>query len=341
MINSFSPKNPNEKQSNERGAALVSALLITVLLLGICGALLMTASFTAGNTFDSTSEMQAYYAAETGLQATLDVLRGNVAPRTAGSTTKMSFRNAITPATSNKSGGSTTVAVLSEWLPYDNNTYADRVPLTSGYTPMNGIAYSVVVSNADNSAKPEPDRVLVQVTGYGPKNAVKKMEMVVAKAFLGSFTSPSTVLPIGSTQTPVAQAANISVGTSSASGLTGQDQVSSTTYASIGVTNTTDLVIATAATIGQNVSPAPARLTASQIPYFLQTPDAARDALNDLQGTAELTNRYFTTSAPPPDFGSPALPKLTFVDGDISILESAGTGAGLLVVTGTLTLRGN
>lgn len=342
MINSYSLKYSNENQSNERGAALVSALLITALLLGICGVLLMTASSTAVNAFDSTAEMQAYYAAETGLQATLDVLRGNVAPRTAGSTEKMSFATAVTPSRSNRAGdaassGSNAYARLSEWLPY--NSSFDPIPLS------NGTAYSVRILNAEElplTLKPEPNRVLVQVTGYGPKNAVKKMEMVVTKSFLGSFSSPGTVLVNGSTQTPT-NAATISAGSSSALTVTGQDQAKplSTPYPSIAVTTTTDLTVATAATLGKPVTPAPKLLTTSQIPYFLQSPDSARTTLNDLQEVAQLTNRYFTPSSPPPDLGSPTQPKMTFIDGDFSVSQSSGTGAGLLVVTGTLTFDGN
>ncbi len=107
-------KDINNPKRNERGAALVMTLLITTLLLGFCGALLMTTSGTAANTFNSTAEMQAYYAAETGLQATLDVLRGNVAPvdpLLAAANTKITFLNAITPAKSNYFGDPISVSV--------------------------------------------------------------------------------------------------------------------------------------------------------------------------------------------------------------------------------------
>jgi type II secretory pathway component PulK len=60
---------------NERGAALISVLLISALLLSAGGVLLLTTSMSATNAIDATAEMQAYYAAEAGLQRTLNVMR--------------------------------------------------------------------------------------------------------------------------------------------------------------------------------------------------------------------------------------------------------------------------
>ena len=65
---------------DERGAALIMMLLISMLLLAAGGALIMTTSLTTTTIYDATPEAQAYYAAETGLDDTLNVLRGNRAP---------------------------------------------------------------------------------------------------------------------------------------------------------------------------------------------------------------------------------------------------------------------
>src|ERR687884_2207814 len=74
------PSDTASPRRNERGAALVSVLLISMLLLAAGGALILTTAMSATNSIDSTAESQAYYAAQAGLQATLNVLRGNVAP---------------------------------------------------------------------------------------------------------------------------------------------------------------------------------------------------------------------------------------------------------------------
>ncbi|HLM01984.1 MAG TPA: hypothetical protein VK400_13090 [Pyrinomonadaceae bacterium] len=66
-------------RSGERGAALVMVLMIAFLLLVASAALLLESSMNTANVTDSVAEQQAYYAAESGIQSALDVLRGNTA----------------------------------------------------------------------------------------------------------------------------------------------------------------------------------------------------------------------------------------------------------------------
>ncbi len=75
-----SKMNLNSSRAGERGAALVTMLLVSVLLLGAGGALIMTTMMSANNSIGSTAEMQAYYVAESGMQSALNVLRGNAKP---------------------------------------------------------------------------------------------------------------------------------------------------------------------------------------------------------------------------------------------------------------------
>jgi hypothetical protein len=119
-----------ERRPNERGAALLTMLLISMLLLAAGGALIMTSAMASTNATDSISESQAYYAGEAGMQAVLNVLRGNVAPIT--------FRQAAATPT------------LSGWLTY-NTTYS-RVPLTNNYSPLSGMAYNVLMLDPDNTS---------------------------------------------------------------------------------------------------------------------------------------------------------------------------------------------
>jgi type II secretory pathway component PulK len=67
----------NECRKNERGAALVTVLMITFLLLVAVIALLLETSMNTANVTDATAEEQAYYAAESGIQSVIKVLRGN------------------------------------------------------------------------------------------------------------------------------------------------------------------------------------------------------------------------------------------------------------------------
>ncbi|HYE59005.1 MAG TPA: hypothetical protein VD948_10890, partial [Rhodothermales bacterium] len=151
----------------ERGAALVTTLLVAVLVFGMGGALILTTAMTTTTAAEATGESQAYVAAEAGIQATINVLRGNVAPSPLFATNpmsgvadanKMTFRRAITRSYSNLSGDPTTAPIrLSRWLPYSytptGGTYADRVPVgpAASYSPLTGMAYGVTISDMDNS----------------------------------------------------------------------------------------------------------------------------------------------------------------------------------------------
>jgi hypothetical protein len=72
-----------------------------------------------------------------------------------------------------------------------------------------------------------------------------------------------------------------------------------------------------------------------ETPSFLDSADRARAYLNSLQAKAQSTGRYFNSATTVND--SVNAPKFTFVDGDCT-LEG---GSGFLVVTGTLTMKGN
>src|SRR6267143_1861250 len=134
----------------ERGAALLTSLLVSTALLIAGGALIQITSMSARNAFDSTAETQAYYGAEAGLQAALNALRGN-ATHTASALptgmTKINFRNAAIASSSNDcpngtGGDPSTLARLSRWLPYSaRQTAGTRVIVGSNPT----VQYDVVV----------------------------------------------------------------------------------------------------------------------------------------------------------------------------------------------------
>ena len=132
------------KRAGERGAALVTMLLASLLILGAGGALIMTTTMSANNSINSTAEMQAYYVAEAGMQSALNVLRGNSKPLLVD-TDRMSFRTAVIPSISN--GGNGGSARLAGWLPYNTPSDANSlVPITIG--SVTG-GYRVTVENMD------------------------------------------------------------------------------------------------------------------------------------------------------------------------------------------------
>ena len=321
--------NPNVHQSltvnrsDERGAALVTSLLVATLLLAMGGALILTTNLAQGLAIDSTSELQAYYAAEAGVNATLNVLRGNIDSNPAG--TRATFRNAVNNAN------------LSNWMTY-NATYDGVNVVEVNAAPAMG--YTVNVTDLDDTpALEQPSRLRIQVAGYGPNGSRKNMELIVSR-FLFDFTPMATILMRGNDD-GTSPMDTFAIGDSSAKEYSGFNAADPTQSLPVfGVTHGTDLTGAT--TVIADSKPATVsgvdkvtQFANSDLPYFLQTADNARAFLNELQQQAVTTNRYFSTS--PTDMGTAANPKFTFVDGDATLVE----GAGLLVVTGTLTSDGN
>src|SRR4026208_2299528 len=114
------PKTLSDRHG-EKGAALVISILIATLLLAVAGTVILTTGMSATTSVEGTAELQAYYAAESGLEDALNVIRGHVAPHGIASTTRMNFRNAVDPAKSNRASDPSAVARLSAWLDYDSD----------------------------------------------------------------------------------------------------------------------------------------------------------------------------------------------------------------------------
>ncbi len=336
-----------ESRRSERGAALVTVLLISTLLLAAGGTLILVTTMATRTAVDSTAEMQAYYAAEAGMQMTLNVLRGNVAPQ-AGmpNGTKISFRNAISRSTANSSGDvgpdckdndPTSVCRLSGWLSYNYTSVGstpDRVGLTSSYASQTGLAYSVEVRDPDQTpiATGEPTRLLLRLTGYGPKGAIKRLELLVKRTNV-DYVAPCMVCTRSSDNgDPV----NWTIGQSNAKDYTGHDAASNSVLPTFGATSAADTTIQANSDGKERVaSPKAATISNSSLPYFLQTADQARSFLADQRASAMEQGRYFGTFSG--TSGSVASPAFTFVDGDCTL----DGGAGLLIVTGSLILNGN
>jgi hypothetical protein len=314
--------------------------MLSTLLLGAGGTLILVSTMSARTAIDSTAEMQAYYAAEGGLQQTANVLRGNVSPRTGmASGSKISFRNAVTLNTSNLPTDTSTSTRLSGWLNYDYTpagaTIADRVSLTASYAPQNGMAFSVVVDDPDNTpvADGEPDRLRLRVTGYGPKGAIKKLELVIKGANF-DFDPVATIMMRSSDDgTPI----TFTAGTSAAKEYSGHDHAGTTAILpSFGSNTDADVAIEVdAANKGTVADPIAEKFGSSALPTWLQSANNARTFLTMQKANAIGQGRYFSSFSG--NAGSTSSPAFTFVDGDCDL----DGGAGLLIVTGNLEMKGN
>ena len=331
-----------EHRSGERGAALITAVLLSMLLLAAGGTLILTSTMTGITARDSTAEMQAYYAAEAGVARTLEVLRGNVESNPSG--TRASFRNVLCTPTlwTTLSGGDVSVAS-------DGST---TFQVTSIIDPNN---LNTATKCADASYK--PDELRIRVKGFGPKDSEKQMEIVVDRYTLDYPVNAVVTLPNGS-GTPIAFA----LGGSNVTSTSGYDldgtgspmaayAVSGSDYNA--TNNVIDGCLADGTNCGgsgPNVDPPdPIVLTDANSPSFLKSVTTAREFLYGTEGMMNAAinqGRYFTTGAAAiastASLGASNPDGVfTFVDGDITIGPGNPTGQGTLIVTGNLTLNGN
>ncbi len=331
----------------ERGAALITVLMVSTLLVATGGALVLVTGLSTRTVIDETAEMQAYYSAETGLQDTLNVLRGNINPRGAmPNNSQISFRNAIDRSTANVPGDNgpscgvsdpTSVCRLSGWLNYNyasSGNTPDRVALTANYSPLNGLAYSVEISDPDQTpvTNGEPSRLLVRVWGYGPKGAEKHLELIVSRTNF-DYAPPAMLLMRGAED---CSAIHFTIGDSHPKYYSGADRSGSSILPSFGATCDSDTTTEVNSDTKNTVN-APIAQTFGNpsLPPWLRSAPEARAFLLDEKENAIDQGRYFTSFAG--YSGSASDPAFTFVDGDC-VLDGGG---GLLIVTGNLTLHGN
>ncbi|HVF68488.1 MAG TPA: hypothetical protein VM914_12540 [Pyrinomonadaceae bacterium] len=509
---------PARARDAERGAALITVVLMSMMLLMAGLGLVAVTSNSASLAADATSESQAYYAAEAGAQAVVAVLRGNDPPNPLFNATasddanKITFRKAITLSQSNSSTDTYAKARLSRWLNYsataangtsvvpisasynsasgmaysveeikdpdssdivtfstsgkfDNNTatknftcspcgtgspsmtltYAPRgsssvftttspatnlgsftmtavstgtytltnVPFSltvtqtkpwassktmactlsgtvtktaGGWTSnlvlklptltnsLDGVIYTLTYANAPNASipdgtavtlsatvtPPDPQRLRVKVIGFGPRNAVKNIQMLVSRSSF-NFNATGTITMRSHDDNSTAM--TMTVGNSAVYSYNGNDNANGASLPAISVTGPQDVTLINnfnAANPGPNGQiqgyPGPARqIPVSSLDKFLQTtdgPDGARATVDKLRtvakslktpgctGAVASCDRYFAGGETVSNIGLNMTNGLmTFVDGDYT-LPPAG-GAGLLVVTGTLTMNGN
>ncbi|MBD0326243.1 MAG: hypothetical protein ICV68_07425 [Pyrinomonadaceae bacterium] len=187
-----------------------------------------------------------------------------------------------------------------------------------------------------------PTRLLIRSIGFGPKGATKRMEMMIQRVDL-NFTERAMLAVRSSDPDPITglpgPPMTFTIGDSNSKEYSGHDDYAGSTVVlpSFGVTSLADKLVAEdAISKGSTVQgPQVQVVPLSNLPPWLQTADAARIFLNDLEAIARANGSYrnnFTGVA-----GTNGQPAFTFVDGNCNL----DGGAGLLVVTGTLNMNGN
>lgn len=498
MENQVTLTTPGKCRKNERGAALVTVLMISFLLIVAATALLLEASMNTANITDATAEEQAYYAAESGIQTVVNVLRGNTVPSplidplkpATDPVNRINYAKASKLATSNKTGDTSAESRLSRWIEYDLvNT--DRVILsstsTTGYTKRDGFAFKVTVEDPDNPDKtvsyntsgkinnqtssktwsdagdnltisyestsvnnldvsydaantefgkfvitgsgtipervrfainvnmtkpytavkvirgfieagtvisnsvgtvkifydsevfvlmgsaitltsgvpvdqpfrvgyevtpnpsnvnagqtvvaasmtaPEPNRLVIRSTGFGPRGAMKQLEAVIQANYFNGLSAPAPLMLVGPANGSVFKPGN-----SSNVSYSGKDVAKKAYLPPIGTTSDASLsnVKDELGDFKGPVVGTPSNV-ADEMPFWLQSPANLDATLQNLKNVALASGRYFPAGTTPATFGDNAnATGITYVDGNLSM---KGSGGGILVVTGNLTLNG-
>ncbi|HSK73876.1 MAG TPA: hypothetical protein VK892_19415 [Pyrinomonadaceae bacterium] len=194
----------------------------------------------------------------------------------------------------------------------------------------------------------EATRLLIRSTGFGPRGAKKILEAVIQKDFFNGMQAPATLTLVGPNS-----ASNGSFvfnpGSSAAMQYSGDDIASNFFIPPIGTNNNSNLQIVTASVNGQQPHPFNGTVVgtpsdvAGEMPLWLQSPVNLDSTIKSLEHIANSSGRVFPKedgSLPGSgNFGDNATAKgITFVNGDVSF---TGSGGGILVVTGKLTLNGN
>jgi hypothetical protein len=338
--------------------------------------LILTTSMSATSTVDAAAETQAYYGAEAGIQATLNVLRGNVLPNPlfvanppggVAPENRIDFTKALTPATSNLATDPTSAGFpkrLSRWLPYNftpsGGAYADRVGINPGYNPFNGVAYNIEVTDPDNTplATKIPLRLVIKSTGFGSHGARKTLSMMVNANSLDIEVPAALVLRGHDDATTNV---NIDLGVSASKTYSGVDNAGlESTKATLAI-SAHDIATVEAAYAAKpkavanpkyNVlrlpnDPAPPGFPPGQIidtPWFLQTADNARRFLAEAEVLANscaapgtpCVKRGVIVPSLNGTAGTATAPQFTIVKGDCHL----DSGAGLLIVEGTMYFNG-
>lgn len=342
---------PRRQRPRERGAALVMSLLISLLMLAAGGALLAATGRSASNAVDSTAEAQAYYAAEAGLQSALSVVRGNRASTTPG--TDPTFRNLLcgtdTSCQNDDSNGAT--GNMGLWLPRTGGV----VQLSA--TPPMSYALSVrdagIPEGAPVPATADPRFLVITSRGHGPKGATKVLRMMVdASPF--DFTARAPVA-VRSSDENMTKMEWLHLGNSNPHEWNGNDLAPTPGPAlpAFAVTNTADYDMgdgfglppgnqqgsaekAIGADSANVLGPEKlVKLNPNTLEWWLRDANSARAFVQQQKERALSLGRHN-----PNDVGTEADPKFTFREGNLD-LGGGDHGAGLLIVTGRLTMHGS
>ena len=226
----------------------------------------------------------------------------------------------------------------------DGTTYALNL---AGGTQVLDLSYTASPSSTAVPARvtsPDPKRLLLKAYGFGPQGAEKRLELMVSQANF-EFELPAGVTIRGADDcTPL----TLDTGSSGTKNYSGVDKAGVDPQRPTFAVSGCDQNDANAGIVKHDTVEDPeigilgdddTTPGTVETPSFLDTADRARAYLDSLQAKAQSTGRYFKPASGSATTITDSLtnPMFTFIDGDCTLLS----GSGVLVVTGTLTMRGN
>ena len=248
-------------------------------------------------------------------------------------------------------GSQIALTSLGDDTDFATSTYTEGPPagFPVSLNPIIGSAPSISLVKGTLSS-PEPIRLVIDSTGYGPRGSVKKLQAIVQKNFFNGLAAPATLTLIGPPSTacpPTCPATTFSFnpGSSTGSEYSGQDTDSTDIIPPIGTLGQANLDVVHDSVDGQPPHPyngevigVPTDIT-EDVPPWLASPANLDATIKSLQTVADSAGRYFPSGTEPTSFGNYATGQgITFCDGDCKLNQGGG---GILVVTGKLTLQGD
>jgi hypothetical protein len=222
----------------------------------------------------------------------------------------------------------------------DGTTYALNL---AGGTQVLDLTYASSPASTSIPAKvtsPDPKRLLLKSYGFGPQGAEKRLELMVNREYLDVELVAGVLLRGADDCSPL----DLDTGSSGAKYYSGVDYSGVDPQRPSFAVSPCDEEDADAGIkkhdtvadpeIGLLMDDAEGSDNVEQ-PSYLDSTAKARAYLNSLQSKAQSLGRYFSGATTIND--SLTAGQFTFVDGNATLTS----GAGLLVVTGKLTMRGN
>jgi Tfp pilus assembly protein PilX len=310
---------PRESLRDEKGMVLVVGMLLISVLLLLGTTAVMTSTMDMKINSNYKTSTQAFYIAEAGAEAARETLRQAVAGGATLSTLLAAARGVNNNLTNSN--------IFSNY--YANGAFvSDDVPYVAT-TNFGAGTYRVYLTNDTvdgvTSATDTNSTVTLTSFGFGPQQSMSVVQITVGKAFPAD--APGAIVLPGPDAT-------CDPGSSGAKSVNGVTKPAVAVNSAKSLTSVIGMITKPALVTGGGLATPSVQNTVLGAPWdSVSGLQALRDQLSATADFHSKTDAGFT-------MGTVADPKVVVITGDADFSPS-DSGAGILVVTGKLSLRGN